>query len=263
MENLGAGRDPAGLIRRHEPQQDGAGEADLAIGQRCEYAIRMGRQCAGDTAHILVDGFEQQSAVSIPALPELVTGELEQRQGGEFVGNLFDHPIDEFRIVVVIADSRHGPGEDLTELAAVGAAEDGDVSEGLPEFGTLCEAAEKFFPDGEDDPHRSLGIIRRADQGPKEPTPHVRIPRQGVEFLQLIDKKDDPGGSFLRKVGRQEGEPAGLGLEFVGEVVHRAGVDDRRRGLGVARRISLDRDEPPREGVEGLRARPHLDQGDR
>ncbi len=119
FEEIALGDHPAGVFRGHQSQEERSGEAHLTGGERGHDTVGVSCQRSGDAPQLPVGSLGQQPLLGVPLLPELTSGELQQRQGGGLTVYLGDHLPGEVRTLKEVPDFGQGAQESLDELVRV------------------------------------------------------------------------------------------------------------------------------------------------
>ena len=281
LEQLLGGEHPAGALGGDQPQQQQPGLEHLGRGQALQHALCVPGQGPAHPAQGVVDRPQELLALPVPLLPQLAGNELQQGQGGRLPLHRGDHLLAEPQIIVGVAQHLHRAQQDLLQGLGLRAADDGDVAHGLPHPGPLGEPAEEVLPQGEDHPHRILGIVCRGAQRLHEALAGLRVRHQGVEFFQLVHEEQHPLPLFRGQAMQQQAELGGVLVELPRQPPHLilvgfARVRDFIRlalppgGYGLPiQEVGVHRDggggvggagqQPPGQGAKRIAARAELD----
>jgi hypothetical protein len=192
---------------------------------------------------------------AVPALPEQLTGELQQREARDLGFHGGGHLGRELRVVKGEPHRLDRADDGLEQRGGARRCQDRDPAE-RSGSGGLGDATEELLAQGEDDSHRDLRVIRRAGDRAQKPPPHLPVPNQ-EQLLELVDEEQRAALALLGQLLQLDSEELGLIVERPGQRVGLGGVNF---ALSPERAFSArggpGGDHAVGQGVERPRSRP-------
>ncbi len=260
VQELPSPPEPSGPVPRHQPEQERARQVVAGV-QTVQHGLGVSRQRPGHAADGLVVSAAKDPALEVAPLPQLLAGELQQRQGGGLSPHGADHLLHHPAVVHRVAVGRERLHDGVAQGVGPRRGDRDHVGE-QPRPGARRQATQVVLPQRQDRADGGAGVVGRGLHRGQEGALDGRLGAQGEELLELVHHQQHPAAPVAGQRHQPEVEQRGRVPDLVRQVRRAAGPEVARlqgflvQGPGGIEGVRRGRTHGLGEGLERARARP-------